>query len=111
VKGDLPDELLYIVGADVGVEKRLSIAFDVLGRFSSDAPKLLSSTFIVAGPPQQSFPDIAFTQTSLNLLNGSFGFKANLVSTLLITFNLQFKLNDAGVRAKVAPLIGMEYGF
>jgi hypothetical protein len=71
----------------------------------------VSSTFTSAGPPEQSFPDIAFNQTSLNLLTGAFGFKANLASTMLITFNLQFKLNDAGVRAKVVPLIGMEYGF
>jgi hypothetical protein len=83
----------------------------VLGRYTSDAPKLLSSTFTVPGPPEQTFPDIAFSQTSLNVLTGAFGFKANLASTLLVTFNLQFKLNDAGVRAKVVPLIGMEYGF
>jgi len=37
--------------------------------------------------------------------------KANIAGTMLVTFNLQFKLNDAGVRAKVAPLIGFEYGF
>jgi hypothetical protein len=30
---------------------------------------------------------------------------------VLITFNMQFKLNDAGVRTKVTPLIGLEYGF
>jgi hypothetical protein len=34
-----------------------------------------------------------------------------VAGTMLLTFNLQFKLNEAGVRAKVAPLIGMEYGF
>jgi hypothetical protein len=37
--------------------------------------------------------------------------KANLAGTLLATFNLQFKLNDAGVRTRVTPLIGLEYGF
>ena len=110
VKGDLPDELSYVVGADVGVEKRLSIAFDVLGRYSTDAPRLSSSTFTPAGS-QETFQDIAFSVGSLNVVTGSFGMKANIAGTMLVTFNLQFKLNDAGVRAKVAPLIGFEYGF
>jgi hypothetical protein len=44
-------------------------------------------------------------------VSGAFGLKANVAGTMLVTFNLQFKLNDAGVRAKVTPLIGIEYGF
>jgi hypothetical protein len=110
VKGDLPDELSYVVGADVGIEKRLSIAVDVLGRHSADAPQLSSSTFKSPVSPD-TFQDIAFGTGSLNVVSGAFGLKANVASTLLVTFNLQFKLNDAGVRAKVTPLIGIEYGF
>jgi hypothetical protein len=110
VKGDLPDELSYVVGADVGIEKRLSIAVDVLGRHSADAPRLSSSTFTPAGS-QQAFQDIAFGVGSLNLVSGAFGLKANVAGTMLVTFNLQFKLNDAGVRTKVTPLVGIEYGF
>jgi hypothetical protein len=110
VKGDLPDELSYVVGADVGIEKRLSIAFDVLGRYSADAPRLMSSTFTPAGS-KETFQDIAFGVGSLNVVTGSFGMKANVAGTMLVTFNLQFKLNDAGVRAKVAPLVGIEYSF
>ncbi|MGH9143832.1 MAG: hypothetical protein ACRD2I_22070 [Vicinamibacterales bacterium] len=109
VKGDLPNELSYVVGADVGIEKRLSIAFDVLGRYSNNAPRLSSSTFTAAD--SESFQDIAFDVGSLNVVSGAFGLKANVASTLLLTFNLQFKLNDAGVQAKVAPLVGIEYGF
>ena len=90
VKGDLPDELSYVVGADVGVEKRLSIAFDVLGRYSTDAPRLSSSTFKPAGS-QETFQDIAFSVGSLNVVTGSFGMKANIAGTMLVTFNLQFK--------------------
>jgi hypothetical protein len=111
VKGDLPDELSYVVGADVGIEKRLSIAFDVLGRHSSDAPRLSRSTFTAAGSPSQTFPDIAFGVGSLNVVSGAFGLKANVAGTMLVTFNLQFKLNDAGVRTRVTPLVGLEYGF
>jgi hypothetical protein len=109
VKGDLPDELSYVIGADVGIEKRLSIAFDVLGRRSSNAPRLSTSTFTAGSG--ETLQDIAFGVGSLNVVSGAFGLKANVVGTMLVTFNLQFKLNDAGVRAKVTPLVGMEYGF
>ena len=110
VKGALPAEVSYVGGADVGVDKRLSIAFDVLGRYSTDAPRLASSTLTPAGSGQ-TFQDIAFSVGSLNVVNGSFGVKANVGGTTLVTFNLQFKLNDAGVRSRVTPLVGVEYGF
>ena len=110
VKGNLPDELSFTVGADVGIEKRLSIAFDVLGRHSADAPRLSNRTFKPAGS-EQTFQDITFGVGSLNVISGAFGLKANVAGTMLVTFNLQFKLNDAGVRARVVPLVGIEYGF
>ena len=94
VKGDMPDDLSYVFGADVGIERRLTIAFDVLGRHSSDAPRVSSSTFTAAGSPQQTFPDIAFSVGALNVLSGAFGLKVNVGGTALATFNLQFKLND-----------------
>ena len=48
---------------------------------------------------------------TLNLVNGALGFKINLGGDFLIDFNLLFKLNDAGLRDDVTPLIGMEYSF
>jgi hypothetical protein len=48
---------------------------------------------------------------SLNVVSGAFGLKANIAGTLLATFNLEFKLNDAGLRTKVTPLVGLEYSF
>jgi hypothetical protein len=112
VKGDLPNELSYVFGADVGVERRLSIAFDVLGRYWSNAQRLSSSTFTVSSvSPPQTFDDVAFRVGALNVVSGSFGLKANIAGTLLATFNLEFKLNDAGLRTKVTPLVGLEYSF
>jgi hypothetical protein len=110
-KGDLPDELSYGVGADVGIEKRLSIAFDLIGRHSADAPRLSITTFETAGSSPQSFPDIAFSVGALNAVSGALGMKVNIGGTMLATFNLQFKLNDAGVRTRITPLVGLEYAF
>jgi hypothetical protein len=107
--GKLPAELSYAIGADAGIDKRMSIAFDILGRRSNGAPQLRSARFQVPGT-NESFPDIAFGVGSLNIVNGSIGMKVNVARTILATINMQFKLNDAGVRAKVIPLIGLEFG-
>lgn len=110
-KADMADEFSYAVGADASVDKRLSVAFEVFGRHSTDAPTLGTRTFTVPSAPSQQFSDIVFGTGSLNVVNGAVGLKANVASTLLVTFNLQFNINDAGVRTKVTPLVGLEYGF
>jgi hypothetical protein len=110
-KGDIPDELSYVLGADLSVDKRVSLAAELIGRHSTDSPRLSSRTFSVPNQPGVSFPDISFSSGSLNVLSGAVGMKANIAGTALVTFNLHFKLNDSGVRARVTPLIGLEYGF
>jgi hypothetical protein len=37
--------------------------------------------------------------------------KVNAVSTLLVTFNVLYRVNEAGLRTKATALVGMEYGF
>jgi len=34
-----------------------------------------------------------------------------LTATLLVTFNVLFRVNEAGLRTKATPLVGMEDGF
>ena len=46
-----------------------------------------------------------------HLVNGSVGFKVNPISTLLISFNVIFQMNDAGLRSRVVPLVGFSYSF
>ena len=48
---------------------------------------------------------------SYNIVNGAAGLKINLFGRLLLDANVLFKLNDAGLRDKVTPLIGIEYAF
>jgi hypothetical protein len=110
-KGDLPNEIWYVAGADVGVERRLSLAFDVIGRRVGDSPRLTRRDFVAQGPAAPTYADIAFSQGTLNLVSGAFGVKFNVAGTLLGTFNLLVNYNDAGLRTKVTPLIGVEYGF
>jgi hypothetical protein len=39
------------------------------------------------------------------------GFKVSPISTLLVSANFIFKMNDAGLRARVVPLVGISYAF
>ena len=101
--------MVYAVGADIGTG-RFTIAFDVLGRYLIDAERIVLEDFH-ARDGKSVFPNIGFSQESFNLLSGATGIKINAFGRLLITGNLLLAFDDNGVRAKVTPLIGLEYGF
>jgi hypothetical protein len=107
---DFPDQLTYSLGADVSINPRMTIAFDVLGRYLVDAERLRHEQFR-ALDGRSVFPTIAFGRESFNVLSGAIGIKGNVVGQLLLDFNLMFKLNERGLRDKVTPLLGLEYSF
>lgn len=110
VKGDMPDQVLYVGGLDIGLTEKVTIAFDVLGRYVIDSPRLGSTIFrtIDVG---SSFPNIHFETGSFSVVDGAVGLKINLGGKLLADFNALFKLNDAGLRDTFTPLVGIEYSF
>ena len=55
--------------------------------------------------------DIRFVNESYWTSSGSFGLKANLISRMLLTFNLQFAIADGGLTDRLSPLVGMEWAF
>lgn len=107
---DFPDIVAYAVGADLAVNPRVTMAFDVLGRYYIRAERLSQETF-VARDGVHTFPNIQFSEDSFNQLSGSMGVKVNLGSRLLLDGNLLFALDDHGVRDRVTPLLALEYGF
>jgi hypothetical protein len=108
-KKDMPNQLTYAVGFDVGAAKRLTLAFDFLGTYVFDSPRLVREVFTAANG--QSFPQITFVTESYSLANGSAGLKFNPVGRLLIDVNVLFKLDSSGLRDNVTPLVGIEYAF
>ncbi|PYS48652.1 MAG: hypothetical protein DMG13_25095 [Acidobacteria bacterium] len=113
-KADLPDQVLYTAGLDVGVVPRLTVAFDVLGQRVIDSPELVrvNQSFSRLIGPAATFPNIQFNQKrSFNIINGAIGLKVNPAPHLLIGVNALFKMNDSGLRDKVTPLVGIEYSF
>ena len=105
-----PDQVSYALGADLSVNPRLTLAFDVGGRWVIDAERLRAEDFH-ARDGRSTFPNIVFERDSFNALSGSVGLKANVFDRLLLDVNLLFKLDEHGLRDKVTPLIGFEYSF
>ncbi|MCW5981055.1 MAG: transporter [Bryobacteraceae bacterium] len=117
-KGHLPNQLIYAAGADVGVNRVVTLAFDVLGQRVFNAGRIEETTFTSPQPElsnpaagRQSYPNTRFTTGSLNINSAAAGVKLNLVGQLLATANVLFRLNDAGLKANVVPLIGLSYTF
>jgi hypothetical protein len=106
-KASLPGQFLYAAGLDAGVSPRLTLAFDFLGQRIINSPRLSQRTFVAADG--STYPDIGFRKTSFDLNNGAVGLKVNVVRQLLVNFNLRFRLNKAGLRDRVTPLVGIEY--
>ncbi len=108
-KADLPDQVSYAVGADIGATKRLTLAFDFLGTHVINSPRMVREVFTAAnGTP---LPQIGFVTESYNMSNGAVGLKFNPAGQLLIDLNVLFKLDSAGLRSNVTPLLGIEYAF
>ena len=108
--GPFPDQASYGIGADVSVNSRLTVAFDLLGRYLIDAERVRLEEFRGLDG-QSTFPNIVFEKDSYNALSGAIGLKGNVFGRLLLDVNLLFKLDENGLRDKVTPLIGLEYSF
>jgi hypothetical protein len=86
--------------------------FDLLGRRVLDSPQLSTYEFVAAGPAGEvALPDIRFERASYWVNNGAIGFKANVAPRLLVNFNLRFQISGGGLSDRIAPLIGIEWGF
>jgi hypothetical protein len=124
-KERLPSEFAYSAGADVWLNKRITVAFDLVGQTVFQSRRLAQTTFTELGACLQPYPtcfgppfapanvDANLTQStgSLNLLNASVGAKIRVVSNLLFTGNVVFKTNNSGLRATAIPLAEISYTF
>jgi hypothetical protein len=108
--GDFPDNIGYAVGADVVAATRVTLAFDLVGGYTTHAERLLEEPFH-ALDNRSIFPNIAFTHDSFNTMSGTVGLKAMIADRLLLSGNVLFALDDHGVRDRVTPMLGVEYSF
>jgi len=123
-KDNLPAQVVYSVGAEVGIIKRLSAAFDFLGQEILNAPRIKSGTFqelpaCSAAPPVSACNTFNATgatdpifqeyKSSYATANAAVGLRYRIFGHFLLTGNVVFKLNDAGLRSKYIPLVGLTF--
>jgi hypothetical protein len=107
---DLPDRAQYSLGAVIEVHPRITAAVDVIGRYVIDSPRVRLEDFR-ALDNQSMFTNLTFTSGSFNEISAATGLKVNVAGRMLVDMNLLFRLNSAGLRDKISPLIGLEYAF
>ncbi len=117
----IPDEISYTAGFDWALSPRLTFAVDALGRTLRKSRVLRGqdTTFEYNTNPSTdpvslhtaTLEQLVATEQDVTSYLGSVGFKINPVGSLLLTVNGLFSLNNRGLQAKFAPLIGLDYSF
>lgn len=111
-KGELPGNLFYTAGVDIGATRRLTLGFDYIGLTVFDAPQIRATTFTTRpGPGATTTPHVQAVRGNMGLNNGSVGLKYNLFGRLLVTGNVLFRMDDNGLRQNVTPLVALSYAF
>ena len=108
-KGKLPDAFLYAGGVDVGINKRASAVFDIVGQVTLDTEQIAVTTFTASNGSQA--PTFIITKGNVPITSASLGLKVNPWKSLLLNGNILIKLNDAGLRATVVPYVSVSYTF
>jgi hypothetical protein len=117
----MPNVFTFSFGADAALTKRISVTADFLGQTLFKVTKIKPSTYTnycdTTGCPEVtstigSFPAIAsFPSSNVTQDSIAVGGKVNPLGRLLVTANVLFRVNDAGLHYKPVPLIGLSYTF
>lgn len=112
-----PNEFGYKVGVEYAAAPTVTLVTDLIGRSLLDAGRLeLADTTWhyqnSAGDPfTATLREYVRQSGSLNLLSLAVGGKFNVAGDTLLSANLLIALNDAGVTARVTPVIGLDFSF
>jgi hypothetical protein len=87
----------------------LGLSADYIGTSLLNAARLETSTFQDAGGTNH--PTITTSVSTINQANISAGAKVRPFARFLVTGNVLFRLNNAGLHFKPSPLIGVSYTF
>jgi hypothetical protein len=111
-KAALPSQFQYAGGVDWGVSTHLTLAADLIGE------RFINATQFQTGPYTNimgvSHADVMTTNTvkgSFNMDDFALGGKVSLGGKFLLAANVLIKLDDAGVRSKFVPMLGLSYTF
>jgi hypothetical protein len=109
-KAHLPNVITYSFGADAGITRRLSVSADFLGQALPNGKRISQGTPIVDFVGV-SHPDISTLKATINQASIAVGGKVKPFRMLLITANVLFRVNNAGLHFKPVPMAGLAYTF
>ena len=101
--------LTYSFGADVSIANKIGLAADFIGDSLLHASKIAATTSTDYGGNVHQ--DLSTSFDTVHQENVALGIKINPKSDFLITGNVLFRLNDAGLHFKPVPLLGVSYLF
>ncbi|HEY2545462.1 MAG TPA: transporter [Candidatus Acidoferrum sp.] len=124
-KSNVPNDFVYIAGADARVTKWLTGVFDIVGLrvFGTETVAVTPQPFLAncgsctanASPATVTLNNLTTSpNSSYNVTNASMGIKVRpfgKISRLVFTANVLVRLDDGGLRSKAAPLAGVGYTF
>lgn len=108
-KDHLPNLFTYTAGADVSIFNRLGLSADYIGEALLHGSRIQSTTYPAFDGTKYS--DVATSFNTIQIASVSTGLKINPTRNLLLTVNGLFRLNQAGLHSKPAPLVGISYSF
>jgi hypothetical protein len=105
VKRHLPGFAFLTAGFDASLSPHLTVSCDFLGQRIIRGQRTLLRPYETSDGTRYS--EIYFADMTRDEYNGSAGFKAEVVPHTVVTANVLFRLNQAGLRARVIPLLGI----
>jgi hypothetical protein len=108
-KAHLAGNISYAAGAELSVNRRLTLIEDLIGAELIHAPRAAEAVGEII--PGVTATGVGFYNRSFNSTSLSNGLKFNPGGHFLIDFNLLVRLNNGGLRAPVVPLLGVSYVF
>lgn len=108
----LPGGLVYDIGADYAMMKRMTVAGDLLGSQFLNTPAIATSSVSVTGLPSGTSLITSTPVSSSYTVNSlSAGVKLSPMGNLVLAGNVLFQLNNSGLHTRPTPLVGISYKF
>ena len=108
-KQELPSQLFYTAGFETGLTRRVTLAVDFMDQWIRNGQR--SFLRAVQGPDGSTLQTLEFPYESRHEYNLSLGLKAAMPRDFILTWNVLVRLNQAGLRARVVPLLGVSVVF
>lgn len=105
--------IVYSAGVEWAASDRLTVNGELTGRDVQDGGRLTYSD-INWGPNPFGITKLSIASvgaSGLKQLSAGAGVKWNFAGAALVTANVLFPLDDTGLRDKMTPIIGLDWGF